>query len=259
MKKLLFLSACFCLFILQQAIAQQVKNIRIEADDEKVVILYDLVATGAVRNYSVCLRTGNTQITPKNTTGAIGKNRATGINQKIEWYYANDGYTQEQLNNLKIEVIAVDPSNPKGNLNLPQPKKVPIYAGLGTVSLAGLGLLVGGVVKRGDALSNYDIYKNNLSANAPIFTELGVTRDELYDDANKSYKRAQLMMYGGGAVFAAAGYILVNRVIWIQRIERQRSHTQPANIQCSTHRPQLELRTLSTANMSAGIGLTYRF
>jgi hypothetical protein len=260
MKKILFSLAIACFFTQNQANAQQVKNIRIEADDEKVTINYDLIATGAVRTYNVCLRSGNPAITPKNTTGAIGKNRTTGINQKIEWYYSNDGYSQEQINNLKIEVIAIDPNNPRNNgMALPKPKKVPIYAGLGTVSLAGLGLAIGGIAKRGDAQTNYDIYKNNLSPNAPIYTELGLTRDELYEEANGSNKKAQLMMIGGGVVFGAAAYILVNRIIWIKRIENRRSQAAPTNLQCALHhRPSLQLSTVSVGN-SAGLGLSLRF
>jgi hypothetical protein len=260
MKNSLFLLTLLCLAAAGSLSAQQVKNIRIEADDEKVTIQYDLIATGTVRTYNVCLRSGNPNITPRNTTGAIGKNRSTGINQKIEWYYSNDGYSQEQINNLKIEVIAIDPNNPRNNgANIPKPKKVPIYAGLGTVSLGGLGLLIGGVAKRSDAQADYDIYKTNTSPSAPIWSELGVSRDEFYDATNSSNKKAQIMMIGGGVVFGAAAYILVNRIIWIKRIESRSSQAMPTNLQCSMKSPLLQLRTVSVGQGGAGLGLSYQF
>jgi len=241
--------------------AQQVKNVRIETDEEKVTILYDLIASGSVRIFNVCLRTGNPDISPKNTTGAIGKNRNTGINQKIEWYYANDGYTLNQLNNLKIEVIAIDPEKASFQVSTaPKINKVPIYAGLGTVSLTGLGLIIAGLTKHNDAINQYNIYKSNTDPNATVYTGLGVTRSGLYDDANKSNKTAQLMMYGGAAIFAAAGAILVNRMIWIKRIEKRKRETQqPENIQCQMTPPQFELKTFSSGGSKIGLGFTYRF
>jgi hypothetical protein len=261
MKKLLLLLPLCWMFSAIQTHAQQVRNVRIDADDEKVTVLYDLVATGMARNFTVCLRTSNPSIRPTSTTGAVGKNRSTGINQKIEWYYLSDGYNAEQINNLKLEIIAFDPNNPNGGSSLParQPKKVPIYAGLGTVAVSGLGLMVAGFVKRGDAQDNYTIYKDNVNENAPIYSELGVTREEFYAETNKSHKRSQLLMYGGGAIFAAAGYILVNRVIWIKRIENQKkSKAVPTDLQCQ-YRPSLEMNTFSTASNGTGIGFRLNF
>jgi lipocalin len=261
MKKIsLYLTLAFCLFALV-AQAQQVKNVRIETDEEKVTILYDLIASGSVRIFNVCLHTGSAEITPKNTTGAIGKNRSTGINQKIEWYYANDGYSLNQLNNLKIEVIAIDPERPSmQTIAAPKIKKVPIYAGLGTASLTGLGLVIAGFTKHNDAISQYNIYKGNTDPNATVYTELGVTRSGLYGEANKTNKTAQLMMIGGGAVFAAAGAILINRMIWIKRIEKRRRETQqPENLQCQIEPPQLEIKTFSSGSAKIGIGFSYRF
>ena len=128
----------------------------------------------------------------------------------------------------------------------------------GTVTLAGAGLMVAGFTKRKDAQDNYDIYKNNVSPSAPIYTELGVTRDEFYEETNKSNKKSQLLIYGGAAVFAVAGYILVNRIIWIQRIEsRKQGQPRATDFQCNNYRPFLELKTVTST--SAGIGLTYHF
>lgn len=260
MKKITILLSWISLFCLQILQGQTVKNVRIATDDEKVTITYDLIATGSVRIFNVCLRTGSTEITPKNTTGAIGKSRSTGINQKIEWYYANDGYSLDQLNNLKIEVVAIDPNKAALASNQPKVNKVPIYAGLGTVSLAGLGLVVGGFTKHSNAIEKYDVYKNNTDPNSTVYTELGVTRSELYTEANKTNKSAQLMLYGGGAVFAAAGAILVNRMIWIKRIEKQKQDTQtPANQQCLINPPRLEIKSLGLGQNGIGIGFAYSF
>lgn len=260
MKKITILLSFISLFCLQMIQAQTVKNVRIATDDEKVTITYDLIATGSVRIFNVCLRTGSTEITPKNTTGAIGKSRSTGINQKIEWYYANDGYALDQLNNLKIEVVAIDPNKAAMVSSQPTVKKIPIYAGLGTASLAGLGLVVGGFTKRSNAIEKYDLYKNNTDPNSAVYTELGVTRSELYTEANKTNKSAQLMMYGGGAVFAAAGAVLINRMMWIKRIEKQKRENPAAEkLQCQIDPPRLEFQSLGLGQGGVGLGLTYRF
>jgi hypothetical protein len=261
MKKFSTLLILFLALLAGRIQAQQVKNVRIETDDEKVTIIYDLIASGSVRIFNVCLRTGSTEITPKNTTGAIGKNRPTGINQKIEWYYANDGYTLDQLNNLKIEVVAIDPNKAMvANNTLPKPNKIPVYAGLGTVSLTGLGLVIAGLTKHSDAIEKYDIYKSNTDPNSTVYTELGVTRSDLYNEANKTNKSAQLMMYGGAAVFAGAGAVLVNRLIWIKRIEKRREETQtPDNMQCSINPPRFEVKSLGLGQGGVGLGFAYRF
>lgn len=260
MKKFTTLLIFVLVLLAAQLQAQQVKNVRIETDDEKVTIIYDLIPSGTVRIFNVCLRTSSTQITPKNTTGALGKSRATGINQKIEWYYANDGYTLDQLNNLKIEVIAIDPNKAALTNTMPKTNKIPIYAGLGTVSVTGLGLLVAGLTKHSDAIEKYDVYKANTDPNSAVYQELGVTRSDLYAEANKTNKSAQLMIYGGAAVFAGAGAILVNRIIWLKRIEKRRQETQvPDNTQCLINPPRLEIKSLGLGQSGVGFGLAYRF
>src|SRR5690349_13825103 len=137
------------LFMLSSGLAfsQIVRNMKAEVDDEKVTLTFDLTPQGQYRTFDVCLKSFNPNITPKNTSGDLGKNKTAGINKKIFWYYANDGYTQEQISNLKMDVVAVNPLAPRSTSTGPAPKKIPIYAGLGGAATTGLGLAVAGLVK----------------------------------------------------------------------------------------------------------------
>ncbi len=259
MKKQAFL---FSLLLLcaNLASAQIVRNVKAEVDDEKVTFTFDLTPQGQYRTFDVCLKSFNASIKPKNTTGDIGKNQTAGINKKIFWYYANDGYTEDQISNLKMDVIGINPLAPRSVSSGPAPKPIPIYAGLGGVSTIGLGLAVTGMVKRGNALDTYNIYKENVSPNAPIYTELGQSRDEVYDDANKQNKNAQYLIFGGGAVFVAAGVILLNRIKWMNRINKMnRNKPAPSADQCSNSAPRLQFAPISNTQTSFGLGLTYSF
>lgn len=229
-----------------------------DIDDEKVTITFDLLPSGQYRTFNICLRSSNANITPKSTTGDIGQNRTAGTNKKIVWVYANDGYTQDQIANLKLNVIAINPAEPRSAGGASAKPSVPLMAGMGTVAAAGLGLAIAGVTANKDALDQYDIYKTNLDPNSQVYTELDQTRDEVYDDANKKHKKAQILLYGGGAVFAAAGYILINRLIWAKRakeINRQRSSAP--ELQCSRPQPRFELTPATGSGF--GVGLAYRF
>lgn len=242
------------------AMSQIVRNLKPEVDDEKVTFSFDLTPQGQYRTFDVCLKSYNPSITPKNTSGDIGKNKTAGINKKIYWYYANDGYTQEQISNLKMDVIAINPLAPR-TASGPEPKPIPIYAGLGGVATTGLGLAVAGLVKHGSAQDTYQVYKDNVNDNDPIYTELGQTREEVYTDANKQNKSAQYLIYGGGAVFIGAGIILFNRIKWMNRIKKanQNKAAMPKADQCYFPAPRLQFKPVYSGQAGVGLGLTYTF
>lgn len=258
-KQLIFLAFLLCCTVLAHAQKNHATNIKADVDEEKVTFNFDVLPDGQYRFFNICLKSFNAAITPKSTSGDIGKNKAAGTNKKLFWYYTNDGYTQDQITNLKMDVIAINPLEPR-KTTAPPPKTIPIYAGLGTVCATGLGLAITGLTKNSDANETYDIYKNNLDPNSSVYSELGVTRDELYSDANSKHKNAQILMYGGAAVFAGAGYILINRIIWINRIKKQQN-TSPStpDAQCSIPQPRFELKPVDFGQTGIGLGLTYRF
>lgn len=258
MKKQVILLALM-LFCANWATSQIVRNLKPEVDDEKVTFTFDLTPQGQYRNFDVCLKSYNPSITPKNTTGDIGKNQIAGINKKIYWYYANDGYTQDQISNLKMDVIAINPLAPR-TASGPTIKPIPIYAGLGGVATIGLGLAVTGLVKHGNALDTYQVYKDNLNDSDAIYTELGQTREEVYDEANKQNKNAQYLIFGGGAVFIGAGIILFNRIKWMNRINKMNQGKPAANAdQCSLPAPRFQLKPVYNGQASFGLGLCYTF
>lgn len=258
MKKQIFLFALSILFAAAlSAQKNHARNLKAEIDDEKVTFTFDMLPDGQYRYFNVCLKSFNASITPKSTSGDLGKNKAAGGNKKVYWYYVNDGYTQDQITNLKMDVVAINPLEPRNTAST-NIKKAPIYAGFGGGSALGLGLLITGVTKNGDANEIYDIYKNNTSPNAQIYTELGQTREEVYEDANSKHKAAQYLTYGGGAVFAGAGAMLINRIIWMNKVKKINATRTPTEATCFTE-PRFKLKPVYGGMAGVGLGLTVSF
>lgn len=130
------------------------------------------------------------------------------------------------------------------------PKKVPIYAGLGTVTLAGAGIMAAGFVQRTDAVDNRKLFNTYSDPNDNFYLEIGQTRDELESSYKSGLKKSNLLIYGGAAVAATSIAILVNRIVWIKRIERSKaSRTGLAE-------PPVPFSVTGT---TMGIGLSYHF
>ncbi|MDX2249396.1 MAG: hypothetical protein SF052_21615 [Bacteroidia bacterium] len=219
------------------------------ADDSKVQITYDLPPNGSHRAFDVTLQTKNPSVRPRTVQGT-GKGIFSGTNLVIDWYYTADGYSKADLTGLEIVVMAIDPLE-EPSMETPEKREVRTispWAGLGAVAASGVGLLTTGVVSETNAQSDYEIYTTNLNPSAPIYTELGLTRDDLYNEANSKHKRATALMIGGGVVIAAAGVILINRL----KVQKKIKNMQSSRLELSP-----VYQSVSTPNNASGhnIGL----
>ena len=100
------------------------------------------------------------------------------------------------------------------------PNKVPIYAGLGAVILGGTGLMVAGLTKRADALDSKTLFNTYTDPNDPFYIGLGLTRDEFQDSYKSDLKKSNILTFAGAGVVVVGVGILINRIIWLKRIER---------------------------------------
>ncbi len=233
-------------------------NLRADVDDEKVTFTFDVVPDGSFRYVNICLKSLSNSISPETVTGHVGKNKAAGNNLKLFWYYKNDGYTADDITNLQMDVIAINPLATNQSSAGPDIKPVPIYAGLGGLSALGGGLLIAGLGKESDAQDLYSQYEANRDPGGDFYQELGLTRDELYEEANSKHKSAQWMTWGGAAVFAGAGAILINRIVWMNRIKASANSNRPKqDLQCSIPAPRWSVEPVYHGG-AAGVGIVYR-
>jgi hypothetical protein len=216
--------------------AQVVSNVNWELEgDERIVITYDL---GKKDNYiyfdiSVRVKIDNQTVTPKALSGDVGHYIKVGAGKKIIWNMFED--ISELNGELSVEVLAVNPvpNGPVGavtstdtttqpvNMNLPQGKKIPYWVGLGGIAATGVAMLMGGLKTRSEGSDLYDVYEVNRYEDADIYGELGSSRDEVYDEANKKNKSGTVMMIAGGAILATAGIIIVNRMIQTKKLNQR--------------------------------------
>jgi hypothetical protein len=216
--------------------AQVVSNVNWELEgDERIVITYDL---GKKDNYiyfdvSVRVKIDNHTVTPKALTGDVGNYIKVGTGKKITWNMFED--ITELNGELSVEVLAVNPV-PNGTvsavaprdtttqpvkMNLPQGKKIPYWVGLGGIAATGVAMMMGGLKTKSEGSDLYDIYKVNRYEDADIYEELGSTRDQVYDEANKKNKSGTVMTIAGGAILATAGIIIVNRIIQTKKLSQR--------------------------------------
>ena len=136
-------------------------------------------------------------------------------------------------------------------MDLPQGKKIPYWVGLGGIAATGVAMLMGGAKTRSEGWDLYDIYEQNRYEDADIYDELGSTRDQVYDEANKKNKSGTVMMVAGGAILATAGIIIVNRMIQTKKLKQRGL----------TFSPLLRFNpgaTYGTITPTAGVTLRYR-
>jgi len=248
--------------------AQVVSNVNWELEgDERIVITYDL---GKKDNYiyfdvSVRVKIDKNTVTPKALSGDVGNYIKVGTGKKIIWNMFED--ISELNGELSVEVLAVNPV-PNGTvsavtssrdtsttqsvkMDLPQGKKIPYWVGLGGIAATGVAMLMGGAKTRSEGWDLYDIYEQNRYEDADIYDELGSTRDQVYDEANKKNKSGTVMMVAGGAILATAGIIIVNRMIQTKKLKQRGL----------TFSPLLRFNpgaTYGTITPTAGVTLRYR-
>ena len=188
-------------------------NVQVSADESKVTLQFDLPPNGTHRAFEVSINTSNPTIKPRTVQGTGTVIADTELS--IDWYYTADGYTQTDLEGVKINVMAIDPLEPTQRKVTTGPKTrrtVAPWAGLSTLGVTAIGLITSGAVTEGNAMDDYGIYKDNLSEVSSVYEDLGITREELYTQANGKHKRAQAMIYGGGVVLVAGVVILIKRL-----------------------------------------------
>lgn len=134
----------------------------------------------------------------------------------------------------------------------PAPRKAPVYAGLGAVSLTSAGLMVAGITKRNEALDQKDIFEANLDPNAPVYASLGLSRDALETAYKSDLRTGNILLYSGVAVLGIGAGILVNRLIWIRRIDKAKSAR-------TGFAPQVPTPEVTTALAPGGASLGLRF
>jgi hypothetical protein len=154
---------------------------------------------------------------------------------------------------LSAQFMAYHQSNPVANPGA-APSKVPIYAGLGVIVLAGSGMMVAGFTNRTDALDQKELFNTYTNPADQFYTDLGVTRDEFEDSYKKDLKKSNLLIYGGAGVVALGAGILINRIIWINRIERAKANRSGL---VPDHNP-IPI-SVTSAHRGTGMGLAYQF
>jgi hypothetical protein len=208
--------------------------------DERIVITYDL---GKKDNYiyfdvSVRITIEDQTITPKALSGDVGNFIKVGTGKKIIWNMFED--ISELNGELSVEVLAVNPvptgptadvqksdTTTSPDMQLPAGNKIPFWVGLGGVGATGVGLLMSGIKNSSESQDLYNIYKENTIEDSPVYDEMGSTRDEVYDEANKKHKTATVMTIAGGAVLLTAGIIMVNRMIQAKKLRQQNLSFSP--------------------------------
>lgn len=222
--------------------AQVVTNVDWELnDDQKILITYDL---NQQQNFiyfdvSVNIELNNRPFTPRALSGDVGTYIKVGKGKTIVWDVFQD--TPELKGELVVEVLANNPvpvlsSNLTGegseeNRETPSASagggNVPFWVGMGGLASTGIGLLASGLSTQSEGSDLYDIYKLNTIENAEVYSELGTTRNEVYDEANKKHKTGSILAIGGGAILATAAVIMVNRIIQINKLKKSRMTLAP--------------------------------
>lgn len=229
-----------CILFTATCCFAQVSNInwhdKIESDGETVItISYDLEKLGDESFFTVSVKAkinGRT-IDVRSVTGDIGEYTKRGNNKRIKWEIARD--VDEIDGDLEIDVVAV-PASSKIPDDMTGPEKTygggggsstPLLAGISSVAGIGGGLVIYGLTEESAASQDYDIYKLHTDPDAEIYSELGVTRSELYKQANKKHKGAQVLTYGGIGVIVVAGVIIVTRLIGNSKLKNSGISVQP--------------------------------
>ena len=182
--------------------AQSVENVdyNYNSQTEKINITFDLIEMPQEKYFNISLEVQIDAQTVKTDaiSGDIGKYVKAGAEKKIDWDVFKDVKSLE--GNLTIKVVAIPSGGRLSTLEV-EPRmpvqQVPAWAGMGSVTTIGLGIL-------GLGASNFFGSSSDQDPKRP--------RVDNYDDLNKKYKTGQYLMAAGGAVFVGAGYMLIKRL-----------------------------------------------
>lgn len=160
----------------------------------------------------------------------VGKYIRRGTKKRIEWKITRD--VPEIDGRVSIKVLAVPSMKENQTVeqqparSTPKPSVGPL-AGIGSLAATGGGLVILGFTQESQASTDYDDYSNNRDPNSAFYIDNNISRDELYDQANKKHKTAQLMMIGGAVVIVAASGILASRLINNRKMAKNRTSITP--------------------------------
>lgn len=241
---------------------QVVSNVNWELENnERIVITYDLAKEGTYIYFDVSVKVlvDNKPIDAKALSGDVGKFIRVGTGKKIIWNMFED--INELNGELTIEVMAFNPvpgtapatangsKEAPPDIMLPASKGAPFWVGMGGIGATGLGLLMNGMKSTSEGNDLYAIYKDNTVESASVFSELGSTRNEVYDEANKKHKTGTILTIAGGAVLATAGIIMINRLVQMKKV-RQRSVSAV---------PYINVTEGANSTLTADAGVRLRF
>ena len=212
------------------------ENVKIKSvTDEEITITYDIPPNSSIANYVIKVITDDPNITPIRIAGipdaSMGEFQQAGNEIELIWLFSQDTYTRAQVENLGIDVIAYDPAAPD-EINI-CPDRPGLLAGLGVAGAAGIGLIVKGLSDVGNYGENSDLYKNYTAIRNPedpyfqrTADSLGIevtsagARQDLFDFLEKKNRNGSLFAIGGGVVLAAAGALLINRLIVVRNCKQ---------------------------------------
>ena len=131
-----------------------------------------------------------------------------GNRRQLLWYFGKDGYTKEQVeksDQLGIAVFEYD--------NVPTPLEFWDYSMSTGLIMAG-GISSGiGFVRKSDSDEFYDVYKDNRNPFDPIYQEPNLSREEMYDEANKLHKQSEWFKYVGYGLIGAGATWTVFKIL----------------------------------------------
>jgi hypothetical protein len=240
----LFITLLTVFSLAWQAHGQAVSNVKWELEnDERIVITYDLAKQGNAIYFDVALKViiDNKAIVPKSVSGDVGNYVRMGSGKKVIWNIFDD--LAELNGELSVEVTATSPvptnttttnavtKKPEETVkapdllkNLPSGaagKGVPFWVGLGGIGATGAGLITSGMKSSADSKDLYKVYKTNTMETADVYGEMGSTRNDVYDEANKKYKTGTFLKVAGAAVILTAGIIMINRMVQLKKLEQR--------------------------------------
>ncbi len=231
---------------------------------DTVFVIYDIPANKKIQFYNIFLKItlDGEEIRAKGLSGDVGNMVTPGRSKKIIWSTTID--VLELSGELKIEVLT-DTKEGSGSLsaNRQDIKIIPAYAGLGgTVVTAGT-LAYLGYKANSDYKESfkplYDIYTANKNPNDVLFYGNGkISREEHYDEANKKYKKGQYYLAAGGAVLAAGGYLMISRIIKINKYKKDMA-TMRSSTSNESHKKPYFLLALNNPLGIPSMGLQLNF
>ncbi len=86
---------------------------------------------------------------------------------------------------------------------------------LGTVAIMGTGtasILISVLHFEKESKDLYSTYEDYPFTNDPIYTELGMTRDEVFEDANSKHNTAVVVGVVGGTILAIGTYVIIRKL-----------------------------------------------